>query len=54
MREHHIRIRTTEETVKKIDELIEHYQENSINKITKTNIIELAIRELHKEMKGDK
>lgn len=47
VRDQHIRVRTTSEVAKRLDQLIEHYQKISINKVTKTDVVEYAINELY-------
>lgn len=46
MRSEHIRVRTTVEVSERLEQLIEHFQKISINKVTKTDVIEYAINEL--------
>jgi predicted DNA-binding protein len=47
-----IAVRLTYEALDRVKELIEHYQETSVSRVTQTDIIELAINELYKNVKG--
>lgn len=52
MKDQHIKLRTTKEIANMVDDLVEHYSAFSIGKVNRTNIIELAISELYKKVKG--
>lgn len=53
-KDQHFKIRTTQEFLDRLDELVEHYKSISIGTINKTVIVELAISELHKKMEQTK
>lgn len=53
-KDQHLKIRTTQEILDQVNELVEHYKAISIGTVNKTNIIELAIKELHKGMEKAK
>lgn len=48
IRDQHIRIRTTIQVSDRLDQLVEHFQKISMNKVTKTDVVEFAINELYK------
>ncbi|MED4456181.1 hypothetical protein [Metabacillus fastidiosus] len=54
MKDQFIRARVSQDIIDKINDLVKHYNAISVGTINKTNIIELAINELHKEMKEGK
>lgn len=54
MKDKHLKIRTSQEVMDQVSELVEYYKSISIGTVNKTNIIELAINELHKRIPKDK
>lgn len=53
MKDQFIRARVSQDIIDKIDELVKHYSSISVGTVNKTNIIELAIKELHRKMKNE-
>ncbi|HWO77754.1 MAG TPA: hypothetical protein VNM69_17950 [Bacillus sp. (in: firmicutes)] len=54
MNKKQIAVRLTPEAIGNIKELIEHYQKKSVSRVTQTDIIEFAIKELYKNAKEEK
>ena len=50
----HLKIRTSQEIIDQVNELVEHYKSISVGTVNKTNIIELAINELYKKIENGK
>lgn len=48
VRDQHIRVRTTLNVSERLDQLIEYFQKLSMNKVTKTDVVEYCINEMYK------
>lgn len=53
-KDQHFQIRTTQDFLNKLDELVDYYKTNAIGTINKTVIVELAVNELHKKIEQSK
>lgn len=51
MKDKTFKIRTNEEFLEKLDELVDHYRSFSVGTVTKTSIVEFAVSKLHEQMK---